>query len=364
MSKLSKITASLVISACAFTIFMSPTGAEVLSPEVKSKLSGELVWHDASGGATTRAREETVIKDFVDETGLTVKPDFNSDMTKFFAAMESGASIPWSLIEFPTKGDYLRARDAGYLEKLDTSVVDTSKLGKGAFDEFGVDVMRYGIVFTYNTDKFTKEAAPTSIRDLYDVKKYPGKRCLFKYPQFGGVVESALIADGVEGDKLYPLDLDRAFKKLDTIKSEILWWSNGDDAIRLMSSGECSMGIAWSGRVYNSVKNDKAPLAMVWKDSLYAQAVYAVPKGAPNAPAGQAMIAHFIGDTEGQKSLVQKITYTTDIVGLDATAYGDELAPWIVAGENADSAIVEDAAYYSKNISEVVDKFNRWVALN
>ena len=354
--------------ACAAALYLPAAGfgftADVLPADVKAKVSGELVWHDASGGATTRAREETVIKDFAAETGVSVKGDFNSDMTKFFAAMDSGASIPWSFIEFPTKGDFIKARDAGYLQKLDPSVVDFSKIGEGSHDEYGVDVLRYGIVFTYNTDKFKDGDAPTSIADLYDMKRFPGKRCLFKYPQFGGVLESALLADGVSKDQLYPLDLEKAFAKLDTIKAEILWWSNGDDAIRLLSSGECSMGIAWSGRVYGAVQNDKAPLAIKWENSLYSQAVYAVPVGAPNSEAGQAIIAHFVGDIDGQKSLVQQITYTTDIVGLDPSSYGSDLAPWIVAGENAKKAIEENAAYYAQHITEVVDRFNRWVALN
>ncbi|WVT77911.1 extracellular solute-binding protein (plasmid) [Sinorhizobium chiapasense] len=363
-----KSTTTAAFMAVSAVLMLQSAGAsfaaDVLPAEVKEKVSGELVWHDASGGATTRAREETVIKDFVAETGLQVKGDFNSDMTKFFAAMDSGASIPWSMIEFPTKGDFIKARDAGYVQKLDPSIVDLNKLGPTAHDEYGVDVLRYGIVFTYNTSKFAADNAPSSIVDLFDMKRFPGKRCLFKYPQFGGVLEAALLADGATRDNLYPLNLDKAFAKLDTIKGDILWWSNGDDAIRLLSSGECSIGIAWSGRVYGAVKNDNAPLAAKWENSLYSQAVYAVPTGAPNAAAGQAMIAHFIADQDGQKALVKQITYATDIVGLDSTAYGQDLEHWIVAGDNAKKAIEENADYYAKNITEVVARFNRWVALN
>lgn len=351
-------------AACLAVAGVIPALADVLSPEVKAKVSGELVWHDGSGGATTRARDETTNKNFIAETGVTLKADFNADVTKFFAAMESGASIPWSVVEFPTKGDFIRARDAGYVEKLDPSIVDFSKIEPDAHDDYGVDVMRYGIVLTYNTDKFKGDAAPTKMGDLYDTQKFPGKRCMFKYPQFGAVIESALLGDGVTRDKLYPLDLDRAFKKLDTIKSDILWWSNGDDAIRLISSGECSIGIAWSGRVYSAVTKDKAPLAMVWQDGLYSSAVYAVPKGAPNPIAGQAYIAHFVADVEGQKALVNAITYATGIAGVSAADYGADLAPWIVAGDNAKKAILEDAGYYAKNLPEAVDRFNRWVATN
>ncbi|UZE26368.1 extracellular solute-binding protein [Pseudomonas sp. B21-056] len=364
MQRFPKSIQTLVLSTLALSPVMAFAASSGVLPEsVRSSLSGTLTWHDGSGGGTTRAREETLIKDFVTETGLKVRGDFNSDMTKFFAAMDGGGRVPWSMIEFPTKGDFLKARDAGYLQKLDPRFVDTSKLREGSYDEYGVDVMRYGIVFTYNTDKFKGAEAPTGVRDLFDTKRFPGKRCLFKYPQFGGVLESALIADGVTPAQLYPIDADRAFKKLDSIKSDIVWWSNGDDAIRLMSSGECSMGIAWSGRVYGAVKQDKAPLAIKWQDSLYAEAVYAVPKGAPNADAGQAMIGHWILDVEGQKAFVKKATYTTDVKALDKNAYGEDMTSWIVEGENQKTAIHENAEFYAKNIASLVERFNRWISL-
>jgi putative spermidine/putrescine transport system substrate-binding protein len=356
---------SLTLTLFCATAWQSVAAAsEVLPPQVREQVKGDLVWHDTSGGATTRARAETTDKDFVAETGVTLKADFSADLTRFFAAKDSEASIPWSLVEFPTKGDFIRARDAGYLQKLDPSIVDFSKLEKGSYDEYGIDVMRYGIVLTYNTNAFTEDNAPKKLGDLFDLEKFPGKRCMFKYPQYGAVLESALLADGVTRDKLYPLDLDKAFAKLDTIKSEVLWWSNGDDAIRLLSSGECALGISWSGRVYNAVKNDKAPLAIEWQDSLYSQAVYGVPVGAPNPIAGQALIGHFIADTEGQKELVKIITYTTAIAGLAPADYGDDLVDWIVAGDNAQKAFVEDGEYYAKTLPEVVDRFNRWIATN
>lgn len=360
-----RFTRSLTLALFCATAWQSVASAsEVLSPEVREQVKGELVWHDGSGGALTRARDETTNKNFIAETGVTLRADFNADTTKFFAAQESDANIPWSLIEFPTKGDFIRARDAGYVQKLDPAIVDVSKLTPGTYDEYGVDTMRYGIVLTYNTNTFSGDAAPTKMSDLFDTEKFPGKRCLFKYPQYGAVLESALIADGVGRDELYPLDLDRAFAKLDTIKSDILWWSNGDDAIRLLASGECSIGIAWSGRVFNAAKADNAPVAMVWQDGLYSSSVYAVPKGAPNPVAGQAMIAHFIADVEGQKALVRELTYTTGLAALSPADYGEEVAPFIVAGENEEKAILEDAAYYAENISEVADRFNRWVATN
>ena len=76
------------------------------------------------------------------------------------------------------------------------------------------------------------------------------------------------------------------------------------------------------------------------------------------------IIGHFVSDLPGQIELVRQITYTTPLAGVPLSAYGDDMTPWIVAGDNADRAILEDAAYYSTHINEVVDRFNRWLALN
>jgi putative spermidine/putrescine transport system substrate-binding protein len=358
---------SLVAVGCSAPTTQSGSAADFPESQFPKStfgnLSGSVVWHDGSGGATTTAREETVFKDFTTLTGVTTQADFNSDTTKFFATMQSGAPVPWSLVEFPTKGDFLKAKEAGYLEPLDTAVVPTGQLEEGTYDEFGVDVLRYGITFTYNTDKWPDSGEhPTKMEDLYDTQKFPGKRCMYKYPQFGATLESALLADGVKREELYPLDTDRALAKLDTIKNDIVWWTNGDEAVRFLSSGECDMGVTWSGRAFSAVTKDNAPLAISWENSLFTDAVYAIPKGAPDKAAAQALMAMWILDKKGQIELVKKIPYPTAITGLNPVDYGQEVAPWLPSGENAAKAIPEDSAYYAKNIGNLTEIFNQWVS--
>ena len=60
----------------------------------------------------------------------------------------------------------------------------------------------------------------------------------------------ALLADGVPMDKLYPLDVDRAFRKLEQIKPDIAtWWTSGGQSAQLISDGEVDMIQAWNGRI-------------------------------------------------------------------------------------------------------------------
>ncbi len=87
----------------------------------------------------------------------------------------------------------------------------------------------YATLLAYNDESFPDEK-PSTIADVFDLKKFPGKRSLQKIP--AGNLEWALVADGVATDKVYevlstPEGLERAFKRLDTIKDHVVWWGSG-----------------------------------------------------------------------------------------------------------------------------------------
>ena len=58
--------------------------------------------------------------------------------------------------------------------------------------------------------------------------------------------------DGVKPADLYPLDLVRAAKKLDTIKDNIVFWSSGAESQELIGSGEVAMTMIWNGRAWSA----------------------------------------------------------------------------------------------------------------
>jgi putative spermidine/putrescine transport system substrate-binding protein len=60
----------------------------------------------------------------------------------------------------------------------------------------------------------------------------------------------ALLADGVEPSKLYPLDVDRALKKIEAIKPNInVWWSSGPQLALLLKDGEIDLELIWGSRL-------------------------------------------------------------------------------------------------------------------
>ncbi|MGU3650802.1 extracellular solute-binding protein [Mycolicibacterium sp. A43C] len=315
-------------------------------------LSGSLTWYDSSGGLTAEAKNETVWKDFTALTGLPSQAEYtDGTSTKFRAAAESG-NVPWNLIEFGTGGEYFQAAEAGLLEKVDTGVVPVDKLATASVDTFGIKVEDNASVLVWNSDAFGGKK-PTSSADLFNTKDFPGKRCLYKYPVSGGTLEVALLADGVTPADMYPLDVDRALAKLGTIKNDIVWWESGSTVLQLLNNGECAMGMVWTGRVYDAIVKQKLPLEFTWDGALTTAAYFAVPKGAPNSKIGQAALAMWILDREGQIGFVDRTTYTTAIKGLGTADYDPAVQPYVVSEQNAARTVAEDAQYYATNIDAV-----------
>lgn len=315
-------------------------------------LTGSLTWYDSSGGLTTDAKNETVWKDFTALTGLPVQAEFtDGTSTKFRAAAETG-NVPWNLVEFGTGGEYFQAAEAGLLQEIDTETVPVEHLDAGSVDKFGIRVEDNASVLVWNSKAFG-DKKPTSSADLFNVKDFPGKRCLYKYPVSGGTLEVALLADGVPADKLYPLDVDRALAKLGAIKNDIVWWESGSTVLQLLNNGECSMGMVWTGRVYDAIVKQKLPLEFTWNGGMTTAAYFAVPKGAPDSKVGAAAMAMWILDRTGQIGFVNRTTYTTAINDLGITDYDPQVQPYVVSKENAANTVSEDPRYYAENLDSV-----------
>ncbi len=124
--------------------------------------------------------------------------------------------------------------------KLDPSILDLKKMEPGSHDEYGIDVMRYGINVDLQHRKILRRRrAQARERPARDLKRFPGKRCLFNTIRSSAASSrSALLAAGDAARHAYPLDLDRASAELDKIKIRhpvVEQWRH--EAIRLLSSG-------------------------------------------------------------------------------------------------------------------------------
>jgi len=344
------------------------TGASAGSGEqfpdsIFGNLKGTVGYMDASGGTVAQAKNDTVWKNFTDKTGVNLQQDFQADTSKYVALAESGAPIPWDVLEIPTVADFEALKAKGLLQALDTSVVPVDQMATPP-DPMGVPVELYTANVTWNTDKWPLSGKhPEGLEDVFNTKDFPGKRCMFNYPEFGATLESALLADGVPPDQLYPLDVERALKKLDTIKDDIVWWDTGAKDMDLFASGECDIGIAWPGRVLARVQDENAPLAIGWGSSIMANSVLAIPKDAPHPELGNALISWFLRDKQGQIDYVDRTSYITQTKDLSsADAYPEAIRKWLPLGDNGKGAIQQDDKYYAENIDAITKRFTEWLS--
>lgn len=304
------------------------------------------------GGTTQEAQEEYWAEPFTEETGITVNSD-NTDYGKLKAMVESG-NVIWDVVDVEADFAYQAAED-GLLEELDFSVIDKDELDEDFVTDHFVGSFAYSFVNAYNTDEIDGE--PEGWESFFDTDQFPGKRTAYQWPT-AGVFEMALMADGVEPDDLYPIDFDRAFEKLDEIKSDIQWWDTGAQSQQLLGSGEVGMGHVWNGRMYSLIKEDDANINIDWTNNIKAGDVLVVPKGAKNKEAAMEFIAQATS-AEGQADFANKTAYTPINTEADELV-DDDLLPYL-SSEHTDSQVVLDMEYWSTAIDDVLDEWNEWL---
>ena len=107
--------------------------------------------------------------------------------------------------------------------------MDTSSLiVPGGADHVGTFLFAAGIA--YDPKRFPSGKFPTNFKEFWDVEKFPGRRAL--RPRVSEMLEIALVADGVEPSKLYPLDVERQPSRSNASRSIRPKWTGdhaGDD---------------------------------------------------------------------------------------------------------------------------------------
>ena len=105
-----------------------------------------------------------------------------------------------------------------------------------------------------------------------------------------GNLEIALSADGVPTDKIYPVDVERAFKKFDQIKAAIeVWTTSYAQPPRLLTDGEIDVTPAWNSGIAAAASKG-APVAIEWNEGFVYYDMWSVPKGAAGAEAAMKFI--------------------------------------------------------------------------
>lgn len=265
-------------------------------------------------------------------------------------------SIQWNIV---TTAPYLAEQNCGTLyEPLKLTGVDKSSYD-GTIGKCYIPDFAYGLIFSYNTAKWPNPAtAPKTVADFFDTKKFPGKRGIVPNLQ-DGVLEWGLLADGVKADKLYPLDVDRAIAKYQTIKSDTIFAANPGALLQLVTSGQVDMQVLVQARSQAAL-DAGAKMTPVWDQTLTSIDGIAIPKGAANKEAAEQFLSFILQPTQSAKM--------SELTG--AGASNNKAKPVLTAnGEtvnafgkaNTGKSIKVDFNYWAKNFNQNSAKFITWL---
>lgn len=315
--------------------------------------AGESLNFVSWGGSTQDAQKQAWAEPFSKATNIQVVQDGPTDYGKLKAMVESG-NVQLDIVD--VEADFaLRAASEGLLEPLDFNVIKRDEIDPRFVSDYGVGSFYFSFVLGFNQGKVGGKT-PQDWSALFDTNTYPGKRALYKWAS-PGVLELALLADGVPAEKLYPLDLPRAFKKLDTIKQDIVWWGGGAQSQQLLASGEVSLGQFWNGRVY-ALQQDGAPVGVSWKQNLVMADFLVIPKGAKNKDAAMKFLANS-SSAKGQADFANLTAYapinTASVSQLNA-----DLAPSLPTA-HVEEQVNLDYAYWAKNGEAISAQWNEWL---
>ncbi|MFC3075496.1 ABC transporter substrate-binding protein [Shinella pollutisoli] len=305
-----------------------------------------------SGGAFEEALRAAFFTPYQEANpSLVMRFDTPDDPSRLKAMVEAGNVT----VDLWTTGDYFGFdSDAEWLEEIDYSVVDGDALLPGRAMKYRVGLDIEQTLITYRTDAFPN-GGPQTLADFFDVEKFPGMRACWKWVA-GGIFEAALLADGVKKEDLYPLDIERALAKLETIRDSIIWWDTGAQSQQLLTSGEAAMGILWGSRAFPAM--EAAPIGVAWGEWFSAGTWCMVPKGAANKEEAFKVIA-FAVSTEPQIKLTSLLPYGP--TNAEAAKRVDERYKGNLPTDHLDTQIAIDNTWWIANQAAVDTRFQEWL---
>jgi putative spermidine/putrescine transport system substrate-binding protein len=313
----------------------------------------------SQGGAYQKAQTVAILDPAAKKLDITVNQDSIPDAWPVIKTQVASGKPTWDVVDVPT-GYCLRGGEQGLIEKLDfAKLPNAAAMPENYRSPYSVAYEFYSSVLAYSQTKYPAGAAPDSWADFWDVKKFPGRRALRNHPL--ATLEAALMADGVAPDKLYPLDVDRAFKKLEEIKPYItVWWTSGAQSAQLLNDGEVDMVMAWNGRV-SALAGEGAKVGFTYNQGILQNTSLCILKDAPNLPTAVRFLNEAV-DPVNQANLPLHIDYGPANPKAFETGVikPERVAQLPSAPENARKQALMSYAWWSSPAGEAAEK--RWVA--
>ena len=331
---------------------------------------GELVvvtW----GGSLVKAQRKAYFEGFEKETGIKIKDDTPPTPAKLKTMVESG-NVTWDVIETDLaailtmrKDNLLEPIDYG---KLDKRALDSIYPAARLPDAVGSKIYSFNIV--YNSKLMPKAKHTRNWAEVWDAKNFPGGRTFNFQGGTAPQLEAALLADGVPMDKLYPLDVERAWKMMDKLRPLVTkWYTSHAQAIQLLSAGEVVVGNTIGSRGI-AAKKQGAPIDVDYNQGKLASDNWCLVKGVRDKKIAMEFI-NIALDPKLQASIAQKVPYGPSNSGAFEFLSAAEAADLATSPENIKNQFWWNTDWWStpgpdgKTPRESQgERFAKWMVMN
>ena len=333
----------------------------------------------ASWGGAYEASQQ---KAFVDTwKGGTVRfHKYNGGLEQIRAQVESG-EVRWDIVDV-LPHDARQGCDEGLFEELDRGVFKAAADGTAMDDDVMVLVPNacvvpqtyWSYVSFYQRGTFDG-AQPTTIADFFDLEKFPGKRGIRSSPQ--GLIEMALVADGIAIGNVYKVmsteqGIDQAFRVLDRLRDDRVFWTLGSEPLELVKSGRVAMSLAYNGRIGAAVLSHDEPLVTIWDGQVLEEEWLVMVRGAPNPDEALKFLIH----SSAPEQLAEQARYINygpmRASSFDIIRAGE---PWFHNGKNVmehmpnrpelmSRTIVANPDWWVEYGDAIFERFAAWMAVD
>jgi putative spermidine/putrescine transport system substrate-binding protein len=360
-----------VLAACGSDSGGSTTAASTAAPAATGTTGAAATGYDAELKALTdkMTSKQVIIANYGGTTEAARKKAFWDPFSKEYGIKVIETDTPGNQGDdtlqgkIPTKWDAFHGSPTETLTALEVGKKPLPKVPEAAYEdllpakfqpyEWQSFVLGYvpGMINgTFSGDQ------PKTWADFYDTKKFPGKRAWPAVYFTNAVFESALLADGVSPDELYPLDLERASAKIKAIFDDFVIYESYPQVQSFLTSKTASMAMAPNG-LYAGLKNKGVDCVSIWSATpITSINSMSIMPDAPNLSVVEAL-ALYCADPTRQAAFAVETNY-----GPPSKAAFDKLTKEQVADlPNAPGrdVVAEDIEWVGKNNAAIIKANNK-----
>jgi len=279
--------------------------------------------------------------------------------------VEGGANT-WDVVSAEDI-EVIQGCEEGLFQKLDWSkITGSASFGPGGKLPCGLAQIIYAMNLVYDGNRIKGDQPKTWV-DFWNLQKWPGKRTMYKDPR--DALEIALIADGVARDDVYkvlatPSGVDRAFGKLDAIKSNVLWWSNPGASRQMLISGDATLAATFGNAVINMNRQQQTNFKASFQDQVLHTDYFAIIKGTRHLASAEKLM-DFYSRAEPQAKFSQMSG--AGVPNKDALPLIQKADPEVAAvlnntPEHLAISLRSDAQFWLEHYDDLNKRFTAWLA--